>query len=67
MTSDVFRKLRRALKLTQVEMSRTLGVSQGAVSRWEAGTRPISEHTAKFLELLADQAQHTRRPRRRGR
>jgi DNA-binding transcriptional regulator YiaG len=67
MTSDEFRRIRRALHLTQVEMSRALGVSQGAVSRWEKGTRPISEHTAKFLHLLADQAQHSRRPRRRGR
>jgi DNA-binding transcriptional regulator YiaG len=67
MTNDEFRQIRRRLRLTQVELSQALGVSQAAVSRWESGANPISEHTAKFLRLLVEHAQQTRRPRRQGR
>ena len=67
-TGEGFQKVRKALRLTQVQLAERLGVTQGAIARWETGTRPISEQTARFLRLLVEQESKTtksRRPRRR--
>ena len=68
MTGEEFRRLRTRLGLTQQQLSERLGVTVGAVSRWEAESRPIAEQTARFLRLLVEHETKTtkgRRPRRR--
>ncbi len=69
MTGEEFRTLRTRLGLTQQQLSERLGVTVGAVSRWEAESRPISEQTARFLRVLVELGTKTptkgRRPRRR--
>ena len=46
------RALRKIRKLTQVELARRLGVSQGIMSRWESGRHvPPPDIIAKLAEL----------------
>ena len=42
----------RRLEWTQTEAAARLGVTQGAVSRWLSGDRPIPEPIVKLLHLL---------------
>jgi putative transcriptional regulator len=51
---DEFRRLRQRLGLTQEQVAQRLGVTLGAVSRWEHGQRRISEPAARLLQLLVD-------------
>ena len=49
------RELREAAGLSQWQLSVRLGVTEGAVSRWEAGTRlPQPRHLAPLARLLGD-------------
>lgn len=67
MTREEFRKIRTGLGLTQQQLSEKLAVTVTSVARWEAGTRPISEHTARFVRLLGESETKPtkgRRPRR---
>jgi transcriptional regulator with XRE-family HTH domain len=50
------------MRLTQAELSRELGVSRAAVSRWESGKRKIDSILALALDCLAE-----RRARKKGR
>jgi len=47
------RKIRLAAGLSQTEISRSVGVSAGAVSRWESGSRrPVGEPAMAYAGLL---------------
>jgi DNA-binding transcriptional regulator YiaG len=46
--------LRKALKWSQEELARKLGVSFATVNRWENGDRKPSPNSAKLLRLLAE-------------
>ena len=58
MPLKTFKGLRKRMGLTQAELSRMLGVSRAAVSRWESGKRGISSVLALVMKLLV---QHQRR------
>lgn len=48
-----FRKLRKSKKITQVELSQKLNITQQAISMWESGTNmPPLEMVAKIAEVL---------------
>ena len=49
MTGDDLRAVRAKHGWTQAELARQVGVSPGAVSRWEAGNRRIPDTVAKLL------------------
>ncbi len=57
-TARTFKQLRKRMRLTQAELSRMLGVSRAAVSRWESGKRGINSVLALLMKLLV---QHQRR------
>ena len=69
MTGEVLRRWRLKMHLTQEELARRLGVTVGAVSRWERGDRPIPSLLTRAMrdleeELAADpewQGEHNRR------
>ena len=42
-------QLRKALNLTQAEMAEKIGVSRFAISNYEAGTRNITDRTARQI------------------
>jgi len=52
MTGKEFRKLRDRLGINQPELAELLGVHEISISRYETGTRQISEPVAKLLQLL---------------
>jgi predicted transcriptional regulator len=49
---DDIRTIRRELGMTQTELAEALGVSQGTVSRMEAGDIPVNKRTALALRAL---------------
>jgi len=52
MTPKEIKKLRRKLKLTQLELSQKLKVTPTSVARWECGMNPPNEwHQHKLREL----------------
>lgn len=47
------RAIREAAGLTQGELARAIGVTPGAVNRWEAGTRkPTGESALRYARIL---------------
>lgn len=64
MTPLGLRRIRRSLGLTQEELAKTLGVRRLAVTRWEGGTRNISEPVARLVQRIAAEARA--KPRRKG-
>lgn len=49
------REIRRKLFLTQTEFAKALGMSLGAVQKWEEqGTTPSLKSQRKILKLIAD-------------
>lgn len=50
MTSAQFRRRRQKLFGSQHQAAVALGVTQGAVTHWECGRRPVPEIVVKFLE-----------------
>ena len=44
-----FRLARRMLDLTQVEVSKAIGISQGELSNFEKGRRPLTERNRERL------------------
>jgi transcriptional regulator with XRE-family HTH domain len=53
MTNSDLRRLRRHLKLTQVQLAAALGVTPMTVARWEQGTYPIPPLGVAVFTLLA--------------
>ena len=59
MTAKKIRKLRARAGLTQARLAALLGLGAGGqvtVSRWEAGTQPITEPHARLLEMVCRRA-----------
>jgi DNA-binding transcriptional regulator YiaG len=49
------RDIRLRAGLSQTEVARSVGVTAGAVSRWETGSRrPVGEAAVRYARLLAD-------------
>lgn len=55
MTKEEFRQLRLQLGLTQEQLAREIGVTLGAVQKWELGLRGISGPVARLVRLMAAQ------------
>jgi len=53
---DAIRALRKHMSLTQTEFAEQLGVRRQTVSEWENGVYDPDRSKAKFLELIAQQA-----------
>jgi putative transcriptional regulator len=62
-----FRAIRERMGLLQAQLAEQLGVTQGALSRWESGSRSIPEPVARLLVLLAERAPRASKPERRKR
>lgn len=56
---DAIRALRKHMGLTQMEFAEQMGVRRQTVSEWENGVYDPDRSTAKFLELVAKQANFT--------
>lgn len=55
----VIRRRRLALGFTQADIANFLGVTQGAVARWESGSRlPGGDHLLQLQRLLSFTPQH---------
>jgi len=52
MTGAEFRRQRRRLGITQVELAKRLGVHSVTLSRWETDAHPIPEAAAQLVQLL---------------
>jgi DNA-binding transcriptional regulator YiaG len=61
------RAIRERMGLLQVDLAKALDVTQGALSRWETGSRPIPGPVAKLVVLLAAQQTTSTKPERRKR
>jgi DNA-binding transcriptional regulator YiaG len=49
------RAMRKARKMTQVDLAAKLGVAQAAISRWESGeVTPTSDSLHKILRAFSD-------------
>ena len=62
MTGKGFKRMRRQLGLTQVQLAKRLGVSANSVARWERSERRIFEPVARLLTLLSQSAYPRRQP-----
>ena len=60
-TANEVRRIREELRLTQTEFAAALGVSRDSVARWEAGTRQMSEPTARLLQRIRKEAKTKKR------
>jgi len=63
MTPTALKRVREALGLTQQGLAESLGVTKGAVSRWEAGLRGIPEPAARLAERLVKERRAKKRKR----
>ncbi len=57
MTGKKFRRTRRALRMSQSQLAKVLGVTATAVARWERGERPISGPVALAMNLLLEKTE----------
>ena len=55
MTPEQFRTIRKAARLSQIDLAATLRISDRMVKYIEAGTHPISGPVAVLMEMLAEQ------------
>lgn len=55
MTPDELVKPRKQLRMNQAALAEALGVTQGALSRWERGQRRIPEMAARLIKRLSDE------------
>ena len=55
MTKDEFKQIRTQLGLTQEQLAREIGVTLGAVQKWELGLRGISGPVARLLRMMSEQ------------
>ena len=51
-TSRKLKEMRRAARITQVDLARQTGVTQAAISAYERGIRPIQDDTAKRIAAV---------------
>jgi len=54
MTAGDLKKIREELGLSQDNLARELGVTVGAVSRWEQGLNPITKDKENLINLTAE-------------
>lgn len=54
MKGKSFKQTRKALKMSQADLAKVLGVTVTAVARWERGERPISGPVALAMTLLLE-------------
>lgn len=59
------RRIRKRLRLTQVELAALVGVTPTTVARWERGERRISESIARLVKLTAGELVKTVRKQRK--
>mgnify|MGYP001607841182 CR=1 FL=1 len=52
MTPDQFKTIRQALKMSQSQLGRQLGVHRNTIAAWELGQRPIPSAVAQLVPLL---------------
>ena len=57
MTGKELKEWRKQYGLTQVELSKLLGVTRSTVARWEIGIRPISPYLHLALTTIANNLQ----------
>jgi len=57
MSGNEFRKLRKAMGLSQGELSQRIDVSERGVRRWENGEVPIPKIAELALRYLAEKKQ----------
>jgi len=55
MTGAEYRVIREGLGLSRMKLAVELGVSVNTIARWELGSRPVTERTAREIERLRDQ------------
>ena len=61
MMRERFRRLRRAMGLSQTALAEQLGVHMMTVSKWERGVVGIPEPVARLLTRLAAEAKPKRK------
>ena len=54
MKSKEFKRIRKAIKMSQAQLAKLLGVTVTAVARWERDERPISGPVALAMKLLLE-------------
>jgi len=59
---DAIKALRKHMELTQTQFAKELGVRRQTISEWENGVYDPDRRTAKFLQLIAQQAQFENSP-----
>ena len=55
-TPTAIKRLRKKLKMTQVEFAKAVGVTERAVLHWEAGTRNVSSLAQRAIERVEKEA-----------
>jgi transcriptional regulator with XRE-family HTH domain len=65
MEGDELRRIRKRLRLTQVQMAERLGWHPNSVARAERSEMPITEPVAKLARLLIQLEKRTKHSKRR--
>lgn len=52
MTPEQLKTIRKKLNLTQSQLAKATGYTQGMISKWEGGTRTIYPRASKAIELM---------------
>jgi len=63
MTGEQFRRQRKRLGFTQVNLAQRIGVHEITISRWERDVVAVPEPVARLVLLLKPVRPRTRRPR----
>lgn len=53
-TLSKYQKIRKDLDLTQVQLAKRLGVTQGAISNWERGISAPAKDVREKLKVLVE-------------
>jgi DNA-binding transcriptional regulator YiaG len=61
LTAEEFRRLRRSLGLTQLELAKALGTTANTVARWEQGVHAVSPLARLALLALVQEHGGSRR------
>jgi len=65
MKGKELKRRRRALKLTQVELSQIFGVRSNTVARWENGVSPIPKLVVLAMETVEQSLSHSEPKKKR--